>query len=65
MSQGWPTVQETADEYGQRRANETGHRYLRTALGHVWVDLGDNRKAAEDPNIGGIVREYRPERRRT
>jgi hypothetical protein len=57
---------ETSETYAQNRANETGHSYLMTDLGHVWVNVPANRRLAceKDENgdllFGGIRQVFFP-----
>jgi hypothetical protein len=48
------TATETAQEYAQRRANETGRPYIISAMGHAVVDCRLNRRGLND-NCGGVV----------
>lgn len=51
-------MNETPEEYAQRRANETGAAYIVTGMGHAWYDCAQNRELA--PECGGIVKRFRP-----
>jgi hypothetical protein len=55
---------ESPEAYAQRRANETGVRYLVTMQGHAWPDLAGNRENAERW-AGGIAGIFRPVRKRS
>ncbi len=55
--------QEDSREYGQRRANETGRRYFMTGMGHVMLDVQQNRGSKDHQKaMGGIVQVFKPQR---
>jgi hypothetical protein len=53
---------ESPEEYAQRRANETGHPYIVTMMGHAWPDFPDNRESAIK-TCGGIAGTFRRARK--
>lgn len=53
--------------YAQQRANETGHDYLVSGMGHVWVRAGNNEATMRllddetgEPLFGGVAMVVRP-----
>ena len=51
--ENWETELAEKQEYARDRHQATGTHHLITAEGHVFCDLGGNRKVAE--SLGGIL----------